>query len=65
MCMSCDSHMLLFMQIMALVVLMVGIPVTLMFQIFIPEKSDVVSQRQKWYKWFCNPKFYLVSETKP
>ena len=52
---------LTFLQIMALVVIGLGVPVSLLFQIFIHENATAKPPKQKWYKWLMNPEFYLVS----
>ena len=54
---------LTFLQIMALVVIVLGVPVSLLFQIFIHENATARPPKQKWYKWLMNPEFYLVSHS--
>ena len=49
------------MQVVALVVIVLGVPVSLIFQIFVPEDPNASPPKLKWYKWLINPKFYLVS----
>ena len=49
-------------QIMALIVIVVGVPVTLLFQIFIYEDPGARPPKMKWYKWIMNPQFYLVGQ---
>ena len=51
-------------QIMAIVVILLGLPVSLLFQFFVREDSTAVTVKLKWYKWLLNPKFYLVSIAK-
>lgn len=48
---------------MAVVVVALGLPVSLLFQVFVPEDSTAGRRtvKLKWYKWFVNPRFYLVS----
>lgn len=45
---------------MAIIVTVLGLILTLPFQIFIREKPSVALKKLKWYKWLVNPKFYLV-----
>ena len=47
-------------QIMALVVIGVGVPVSMVFQCLVPEVQDHTPPKCKWYKWLINPRFYLV-----
>ena len=47
---------------MAAVVIGIGFPSSLMFQLFIPEKRNANLEKLEWYKWLINPRFYLVSE---
>lgn len=49
------------MQVVALIVIILGLPVSLIFQIFVPEDPNASPPKLKWYKWLINPKFYLVS----
>ena len=49
------------MQVIALVVIVLGLPMSLIFQIFVPEDPNASPPKLKWYKWLINPKFYLVS----
>ena len=49
-------------QIMALVVIGVGVPVTLLFQVFIHEDPNARLPKKKWYKWIMDPRFYLVGQ---
>ena len=51
-------------QIMAIVVILLGLPVSLLFQFFVREDSTAVTVKLKWCKWLLNPKFYLVSIAK-
>ena len=46
---------------MALIVVVVGVLVSLPFQFLVPEKSNVQLKRLQWYRWFLNPRLYLVS----
>jgi hypothetical protein len=48
------------MQVIALIVIVLGLPVSLTFQIFVPEDPNASPPKLKWYKWLINPKFYLV-----
>lgn len=45
---------------MALIVTVLGFLLALPFQIFIREKPAKALLKLKWYKWFVNPRFYLV-----
>lgn len=54
--------MIICLQIMALIVIGLGVPVTLLFQIFIHEDPDARPPKMKWYKWIMNPQFYLVGQ---
>ena len=45
---------------MALIVTVLGFIFALPFQIFIREKPPKSLEKLKWYKWFMNPRFYLV-----
>ena len=45
---------------MAIIVTVLGLILTLPFQIFIREKPSVALKKLKWYKWLIQPKFYLV-----
>ena len=47
---------------MALVVIGVGVPVTLLFQVFIHEDPNARPPKKKWYRWIMNPWFYLVGQ---
>jgi len=46
---------------MALIVIGLGVPVSLLFQVFIHEDPNARPPKLKWYKWLINPEFYLVS----
>ena len=46
---------------MALIVTVLGFVFALPFQIFIREKPSKSLEKLKWYKWFMNPRFYLVT----
>ena len=48
-------------QVLALIVIVVGFTLSLPFQIFVREKSNVILKKLKWYEWLKNPNFYLVS----
>ena len=48
-------------QIMALVVIALGVSVSIFFQIFVRENPDSNPPRRRWYKWFMNSQFYVVS----
>ena len=46
---------------MALIVTVLGFVFALPFQFFIREKPTKTLKKLKWYKWFMNPRFYLVT----
>jgi hypothetical protein len=50
----------IYIQVLALIVVIFGFIFTLPFQIFVREKSNVKLKKLKWYKWLQNPQFYLV-----
>ena len=56
------AFLIMCLQIMALIVIGLGVPVTLLFQIFIHEDPDARPPKMKWYKWIMNPQFYLVGQ---
>ncbi len=51
----------LFPQIMAIVVIVLGLVVSTPFQIFVRENAAIKLPTLKWYKWLRKPEFYLVS----
>ena len=48
-------------QIMAIVVIVLGVLVSSPFQIVIRENPKAKLPKLRWYKWLLNPLFYLVS----
>lgn len=46
---------------MAIVVIVVGVSVSMCFQLFVKENPNINAPKLKWYKWLMNPDFYLVS----
>ena len=55
-----ESKLIFVIQIMALIVTVLGFLLALPFQIFLREKPTKTLKKLKWYKWFMNPRFYLV-----
>ena len=51
---------LLFLQIMAIVVTVLGFLLSVPFQIFVYEDPNIKPDSLKWYKWIQKPEFYLV-----
>lgn len=47
---------------MAVVVIVIGAPVSLIFQLCIPERPQINPPKLKWYKWLTNPTFYMVTK---
>lgn len=47
-------------QIMAIIVILLGVAVSIPFHIFVHEKPSTNSTTLKWYKWLVKPEFYLV-----
>lgn len=47
-------------QIMALIVTVVGLTITMTFQILIREDPDAKPPKMKWTRWFKKAQFYLV-----
>lgn len=43
-----------------MVVIALGLPVSLIFQLLVPEDPNANPPKLKWYRWLVNPKFYLV-----
>ena len=52
-------------QIMALIVSVLGFLLALPFQILLRERPTKTLKKLEWYKWFMNPRFYLVSSNEP
>jgi len=53
---------LLLSQKTAVVIIGVGTPITMLFQVFIRENPNALFSKLEWYKWLLNPKFYLVRD---
>ena len=58
---NCSIYSSYIIQIMAIVVILLGLPVSLLFQLGVTENPNATHPQLKWYRWFLNPKFYLVS----
>ena len=48
------------MQVMAIIVIGLGVLMVIPFHIVVREK-DTVLKKLKWYRWLLKPDFYLVS----